>query len=197
MPIKIFSLPPQGAAKFIEPFQKVVREFPHTTMNLASPEILSFHYKNWIENIVPKLVKKYSLNFNHRNTPFKTILGLIPSRSESSLHTLREAGSVSLDISALWKSHEDAMRAIQFLGEKLRHVYLSNVHRNVPYSPLSTGVLPVESFLTKLKRNNYRGDFTLKISPENLREGDDERMLEIIRASKEFFEKYFTNVGEQ
>ncbi len=83
------------------------------------------------------------------------------------------------------------MRAASFLAEKMQHVYVSNVNHGKMYSPLPVGILPVESFLTKLARENYRGDFTIKISPENMFEGDDERMLKTIKESKEFYERYF------
>ena len=56
---------------------------------------------------------------------------------------------------------------------------------------MAQGVLPVESFLTKLARENYRGDFTLKIAPSYMHEGNDARMKEVIQESKDFFEKYF------
>lgn len=189
--IKAFSLPNRDGDKYMAVFERVVAEFPGSLINLASPEVFSYSYKRWLDFTVPRLVKRHRLIFARRNTPFKTIFGFVPARSESSLHELRGKGDVSLDLSALWKSTEDIMRSASFLAEKLQHVYLSNVNHGLMYSPLPTGILPVESFLTKLARENYRGMFTLKIAPENMHEGDDQRMLKTLKESKEFFEKYF------
>jgi sugar phosphate isomerase/epimerase len=196
MPIRVFSLPAENADKFIDALEKVIPHFPRTTLNLASPEIFSFRYKTWIEQRVPRLVQEFGLKFNWKSMPIKTIMGVVPTRSEGSIHQLKEKGSVSLDMVALWQSHEDVMRAINFLGSNLQHVYLGNVNKGLMYTPLSIGELPVESMLTKLARESFRGEFTLKISPQNLREGHDEKLLEILRESKTFVDRYFTAVVE-
>ena len=191
--IKIFSLPSNDPLPYISAFEKIVAEFSGSTINMASPEMFSFGYKNWIENGLPRLVKRHRLIFNRRNMPFKTFLGVIPTRSEGSLYTLREKGDVSLDLPALWQSNEDIMRAASFLAEKMQHVYLGNVHHGKMYTPLPQGILPIESFLNKLARENYLGDFTLKFNPQSVHEGHDDKMLEVINESKQFFEKYFTS----
>lgn len=191
MPIKAFSLPTRGGEKYINAFEKVVPEFQGVMINLASPEILSFSYKKWMENSVPQLCKRFRLQLNRVTMPTETILGIIPAREESSLHMLRQKGSVGVDLSALWKSSEDIMRVPDFLREKMKVVYLSNVRNGSMYASLPIGILPVESFLTKLSRDNFRGDFIIKLSPGNLHEGDEERMMEVLQESKEFFGKYF------
>ena len=140
---------------------------------------------------MPHLAKKYDLLFCRRNTPFKFYMGLFPQRSENSLFALREMGYVCLDVSALWMSKEEIMKSVKFLGNRLKHVYLSNVHNNSPYAPPRKGILPLESFLTKLAQVKFEGDFTIRIKPQKLREGDDEKMLEILIESRKFHEKYF------
>lgn len=191
LPVKAFSLPHRREEEFFEILHEVVKEFPGTTLNVSSPQSFSFKYKRWMNSIVPKLAKKYELKVNRRNVPFQLMFGMIPERTENSLFSLREKGAVCLDLSALWASKEEAMRSIAFLGDNLRHVYLSNVHRNTPYSPLPKGILPLESFLTKLKQSHYHGDFTLKIAPAELHEGDDAKVMETLVESREFFEEYF------
>ncbi len=191
MPIKAFSLPSKGADRFIDAFEKVVSKFEGTTINLSSPEILSFHYKKWMQNSVPQLCKRFRLKLNRITVPMETFLGILPARDESSLHMLRQKGDVAVDLSALWKNSEDIMRVPDFLRDKMKLVYLSNVRNGSMYSSLPIGILPVESFLTKLSRDNFRGDFIIKISPKNLHEGDWERMEEVMKDSKDFFKKYF------
>ncbi|MCF7812010.1 sugar phosphate isomerase/epimerase [Candidatus Gracilibacteria bacterium] len=196
MPIKAFSLPHKQEEDLIEGFQEVVKEFPKVHLNLNSPQSFAFKYKRWMENIAPKLCKKYDLKLNRRNAPFQLMFGMIPQRTENSLFSLRQKGFVCLDLSALWASKEEIMRSINFLGDKMRFVYLSNVHRNTPYSTLSNGILPLESFLTKLAKNRYQGNFTLKLSSKALHEGEDEKVLETLIDSRKFFEEYFKNVKD-
>jgi sugar phosphate isomerase/epimerase len=189
--IKAFTLTSKKEEDFIKIFQNVVKKFPETSINLNSAEVLSFKYKNWITKIAPALAKKYNLEFNRKNSVFKTFFGIFPSRSENSLYSLRDAGKVCLDLSALWASKEEIMRSLQFLGKDLQHIYLSNVNKSTLYYPPQTGILPIESFLTRLKQNNFEGDFTIKITPKLCREGQDEKVIEILVESRKFFEKYF------
>jgi sugar phosphate isomerase/epimerase len=189
--ITILSLPATGADEFIEAFERVAAEFPGVMINVFSPEVFSSRYKAWMQKSLPQLCQRYRLRMNRVTAPFKTVLGVMPTRTEGSMHALREAGEVSVDLIALWKSNEDIMRAPGFLREKMRHIYLSNAQGGQGYTSLPHGVLPVESFLTKLAREDYRGDFTLKIAPQHMHEGNDDRMLAVLKESKEFFEKYF------
>ncbi len=189
--IAIISLPATGAENLIEAFERVVEAFPGVMVNVYSPEMFSSQYKSWMQKSLPQLCQRYRLRMNRVTAPFKTVLGIVPTRTEGSMYSLREAGDVSVDVIALWKSNEDIMKAPGFLREKLKHIYLSNAQGGNGYMPLPHGVLPVESFLTKLARENYRGDFTIKISPSHMYEGNDDRMKEVLRESKVFFEKYF------
>lgn len=189
--IKAFCLPTKASKEVLKGFQDTVKEFPNSTLNLVPSQSFSFTYKKWLEIIAPKLAQKYDLHINFRNLPLNLILGMIPSNSENSLHALREQGTVCLDVSAVWSSKQDLMRTIPFLGDRLKCVYLSNVYRNVPYGVLDNGVLPLESFLTKLKQRNYNGDFVLRLSPKALHEGDDDRLCDVLTDSKSFIDQYF------
>ena len=191
LPIRAISLPNNNAEKFIEPFEKMIGEFPGMVVNIASPETFASKHKKWMEVSLPRIVKRHRLLFNLRNAPVKTMFGVIPSRTKSTLLDLRQSGDVCLDLPAIWKNQQDIMRAASFLAEKMQHVYLGNVNHGLMYTPLPVGLLPIESFLTKLARENYRGLFTLKIDPKNMKEGSDAEMLKIIRESKDLFEKYF------
>jgi sugar phosphate isomerase/epimerase len=192
MPIRAFSLPNEDADQYLVAFEKVVAGFGGKTINLAPPDVFSFKYKRWIENAVPRFSKRHRLTFNRRNVPSKPYLGLIPSRSQSSLQALRNAGDVCLDLPACRSNGDDIMQAAGILAEKLQHVNLGNVHHGIMYAPLTLGDLPVESFLTKLSREGYRGDFTLKLNPKSMHAGDDEQMTKVLKESYDFFFKYFT-----
>jgi len=86
------------------------------------------------------------------------------------------------------------MRAIKILGNSLKHVYLSNLFQNRKYSLPQKGILPVESFLTKLAKKNWQGDFTLRVSAKQLFEGNEEKMIEQMIECRKFYEEYFENI---
>ena len=191
LPVKAFSITPKYEEDLATPFQYTVREFEGITMNLIPAQVLSFKYKKWMDEIVPKLARKYNLTACRRNVPTEAMLGFLPNRSDNSVTALRQAGNVCLDLTALALSNEDIMKALQEAGTSLKHVYLSNVHRKMPYSAPMHGVLPLESFLTKLARKDYRGNFTLYVKPKELAEGDDAQVLAKMIEAREFIEKYF------
>jgi len=192
-PVKAFSITRNQEEDLSTVFQHTVREFEGSTMNLVPAAMLSFKYKKWMEEIVPKLARKYNLTACRRNVPMETMLGFLPNRSDNSVAALRQAGLICLDLTALAKSNEDIMKALQEAGTSLKHVYLSNVYQNAPYSSPVHGVLPLESFLTKLARSDYHGNFTLYVSAKELKEGNDEMVLAKMVEAREFFEKYFVD----
>ena len=191
VPIKAFALESKGEESILEPFQHTVREFPGATLNLAPAKVLSFAYKAWMSDLIPRLARKYDLRVCRRNVSNKVMFGFIPERTASSLVDVKEAGNVCLDLTVVGLANEEIIRLIPFLGEKLKVVYLSNLQRNMPYSLPQNGVLPVESFLTKLAQVRFRGDFVLRVNPAQLAEGEDEKVVELLIESREFFEKYF------
>ncbi len=192
IPIKAFTIITKKEEILTIPFQNTVREFPETVINLISPKLFSYKYKKWLETLVPKLAKKYNLLFCRRNISLQTFLGFIPQYTDNSLFILKEKGMVCLDLSALASTNEEIMKNISFLGNKLGHIYLSNVMRHIPYSLPQKGILPIESFLTKLAHTRYKYNFSLLVDPTVLYEGDDKKVLEKLIESREFFEKYFT-----
>jgi len=196
IPIRAFALSQKNEENFTKPLEKLVHAFPGSTLNLNSAQTLSFKYRNWLKKEIPRLAQKFHLQICRKNAPFKLLMGIVPSRGENSLLALREKGSVCLDLSALWISREEIMRTIPFFGDSLKHVYLSNVSKGRPYTFPDSGVLPIESFLTRLGQRQFSGDFTMKISPKHLPGGDDEKIVQLLTQSREFFEKYFVKPQE-
>ncbi|MCK5461204.1 sugar phosphate isomerase/epimerase [Candidatus Gracilibacteria bacterium] len=191
LPIKAFSLSEKHEESLTQAFQKTVREFPETIITLNPPQVLSFEYKKWLNKIVPKLAQKYDLIFCRKNVPSKSVMGFLPARSDNSIYVLKEKGYVALDLTALASSNEDIMHSIRVLGNHLKHVYLSNVARNELYSLPQSGILPIESFLTKLAQKKYRGTFSVKVSPKQLLEGEEDKVVEKMIEVRKFYEKYF------
>ncbi|MEK7085803.1 MAG: hypothetical protein AAB953_02205, partial [Patescibacteria group bacterium] len=60
--------------------------------------------------------------------------------------------------------------------------------------PPQEGIMPLESFLTKLKQDRYPGAVAIKILPKFLHAGDDERVIDELKKAKKYYDKYYTNV---
>lgn len=195
--VKGFCMQPGKEEDLIEPFEKVLSFFEGTMINLNTQGTLSFQYRKWIKNKVPSLSRQYNLLVNRRNMPNKNIFGLIPERTGNSRYELRETGNVCLDLSAFWASNKQVMGTVGYFGDTLKHLYISNVHNGVFYMPLTKGILPLESYFTKLAQSHYRRDFTLKIASQNLPQGNEEEMVHMLQESKKFFDQYFVASQEK
>jgi hypothetical protein len=55
------------------------------------------------------------------------------------------------------------------------------------------GILPLESFLTKLKQDNFPGSISIKVNPKYISAGNDEKVIKHLKDTKAYYDKYFTN----
>lgn len=188
---------------------KVVRTFPNSTIKQSSlaleiaqdvgakvvvlepPRIFDFKYKSWLKDDVPKLRKKYELNIALKNSPSEYTWGFLPGRSMSSVADLQNFQQVCLDVSNLYGKNQDLMRVYDVLKPHMKHVHLSNVNKGKEGSLLHEGIMPLESFLTKLKKDEYKGHLSLVVRPRALGVGDDRILVRSLEKSVEFVRKYY------
>jgi hypothetical protein len=83
------------------------------------------------------------------------------------------------------------MRAYASLKGTLVMIHFSNVHKGKPHSLPQEGVLPLESLLTKLKKDNYKNAISLIVDPRVLNVGNDEKLLATLKEIKDFYQKFF------
>ena len=69
------------------------------------------------------------------------------------------------------------MRAYQSVKKHLTFIHLSNWHKNNEHWLLHEGLLPLESFLTKLAKDGYEGPISLKLNLENIGEGQSQTSI--------------------
>ena len=112
----------------------------------------------------------------------------------SNTEDLKSFKHISLDTAKLGEERKDIMRAYTAFKKYLVHIHLSNVFHGKKYAPPSEGIMPLESFLTKLKQDKYPGAISMKILPKYLHAGDDEKLLEEMGKAKKYYEKYYLKV---
>lgn len=192
--VKAFSLAQGQEEALFKAFQYTAREFSKSHLNLAPPKAFGSRYKQWMEEIVPRMAHKYNLVPCRKNVISSNRIGIIPSRQNSSLSELRDAGNVCLDISAMAVSNQEILRSIPYFEDSLKHIYLSNFYKEQPYSMPDQGILPLETFLSKLAENKFKGWITLKVDPVQIGEGDDEKVLDNMKRAIKFYKTYFEKV---
>ena len=98
---------------------------------------------------------------------------------------------VALDCSMVSSKKDDLIRFYEDVKKLLVHVHISNVRRHKEYSLPNEGILPLESFLKKLKNNKFNEAISVRVRPKELEAGDDEKVLKKLKSIKKFIEDYY------
>jgi sugar phosphate isomerase/epimerase len=161
------------------------------TVVLEPPKFFDFSYKKWMRDEAPGLRKKYGIQLALKNGPAEYMWGIVPGRSMNSIPDLQKFQQVCLDTSYLYGKKLDLMRAYELIKKYLVHVHLSQVLRGKEHSFPTTGIMPLESFLTRLGKDSYSGSISLLVKPKELMVGNDEKCLALLTKARKFCEKYY------
>lgn len=194
IPVLSISTPPTSSAKKIQAAVDMAKELGTKIIVIQPPKIFDFQYANWLKNEIPKLRQRESISIALENAPSESFLGIIPEHSMNNVIDLKKFKHVCIDTTRIATKKEDLIRIYKALKPFLVHVHLSNVKNGIPYSPPQAGILPVESFLTKLKQDGFPGAISMKLNPKFLNVGEDEKVLKELAELKEFYTTYFTNI---
>lgn len=155
------------------------------------PKFFNRKYASWLKNEVPKIRKKENLSIALENASNKTFLGIIPEYAMNNLNELRNFKHACIDTSRIAQKKEDLMRAYNILKSYLVHIHLSNMHRNRAYYRPDEGMLPLESFLAKLRQDDFKGAISIKVNPKYIQAEDEQKMKKNLTEIKKFYEKFF------
>lgn len=194
LPVLAVSAPKQIASKRVVDLATLTKEIGAKVLILQPPKITDFKLASWYKREIPKLREKEFLSIALENAPAGTFLGFIPEHAMGSTEDLRSFKHISLDTARIGEQRKDLMRAYTAFKKFLVHIHLSNLYKGQKYAPPQEGIMPLESFLTKLKQDRYPGAISLKILPKYIQAGDDEKVLEELKRSKDYFDKYYTKV---
>ena len=194
MPVHAVSAPKNIAEKKIKQISKMAKRINAKVLVLQPPKILNFKLAAWLKKEVPKLREKEFLSIAMENAPAGTFLGFIPEHAMSNTLELKKFKHISLDTARIGEKRKDLMRAYNSFKKFLVHIHLSNLYRGKKYAPPQEGIMPLESFLTKLKQDGYPGALSIKVLPKHLHAGEDERVIEELKRAKKYYEKYYANV---
>lgn len=194
IPIQAVSAPKQTSAKRVKEVVLLAKEVGAKVVILQPPKILNFRLASWLKKEVPKLREKEFLSIAMENAPAGTFLGFIPEHAIANAEELKKFKHISLDTARIGEQRKDLIRVYTSFKKYLVHVHLSNLYHGKKYALLQEGIMPLESFLTKLKQERYPGAISLKVLPKFLHAGEDEKVIEELERAKKYYDKYYTNV---
>lgn len=183
--------PENGTQKSVEHVVDMAIYLKCPVVVVSSPKLTDFKYTRWLKKEAPLLRKKKHIELALSNSGGKTLLGFLPERALNNVADLKKFGRVSLDTSMTSSKKQDLIRFYEKLRKLIVHIHLSNVRRRKEYSLPNDGILPLESFLKKLKDNKYEGAISIRVRPAELDAGDDEKVIKKLKKVKKFVEDYF------
>ncbi len=191
MPIMALHAPTNGAQKSVEHTIRMAEFLGCPMVVITPPRLLDFKFTSWLKKEVPGLRKKKNIQIALANANGNTILGFLPERALNNLEALKKFGMVALDTSSTVSKKWDLMRIYEHLRKLVVHIHLSNVRYHREYSLPNEGILPLESLLKKLKKDNFKGAISVLVRPSELNAGDDLDVVKKLKHVKKFVEEYF------
>jgi sugar phosphate isomerase/epimerase len=191
LPVVALHAPENGTQKSVEHVVEMAIYLKCPVVVITPPKLTDFKFTRWVKKEAPLLRKKKHIQLALANAGGKTMLGFLPERALNNVSDLKKFGMVTLDTSMTSSKKEDLIRFYEHLKKLVVHVHLSNVRRRKEYSLPNEGILPLESFLKKLKDNNFKGAISVRVRPAELSAGDDEKVLKTLKKVKDFIEDYF------
>lgn len=192
LPVRAIRTFPDSTIKKSEVVLDIAGKVGAKVVVLQPPRFFDFKYKDWMKKQVPAYRKKYGMKIALMNGPSEYLWGILPGRAMNSIPDLQNFKEVCLNVSNLYGKKLDLMRAYEIMKPYLAHVHLSNVFRGKEHSLLHEGIMPLESFLTKLKKDKYAHDLSLVVRPKALAAGDDKILMRSLKQSKDFYDKYMS-----
>jgi len=192
LPILALHSPTNGSAKSVEHVVEMAVYLNCPVVVITPPKLLDFAFANWLKKEVPHLRKKKHVQIALVNAPGKTLLGFLPDRTMNSLSDLKKFGMAALDCSSTTsKKWGNLMSVYEHLKKLVVHVHLSNIKNHKEYALPNEGILPLESFLRKLKTSDYKGAISIRVRPSELAAGEDEQVVEKLKKAKEFVDEFY------
>jgi len=192
LPIVALHSPVNGTEKSVQHVIDMAVYLKCPVVVITPPKLTDFKFTKWLKKKVPHLRKKKHIEISLVNAPGKTILGFLPAHAMNSVAEMKKFGMVTLDCSSTSsKKWGNLMSIYDNLHKLIVHVHLSNINKHKEYSLPNEGVLPLESFLRKLKAKDYKGVLSIRVRPSELNAGDDEKVVSTLKKIKSFVDEFF------
>lgn len=177
---------------FIDKILAMAALFQSQVVNFLPPHFSDKNI-NWYKEYLPKIKKSSSIAIAVQNVEAKLLFFIIPARRNASLIEIKK---ITWDTTFDLSNSNDIIKDYQFLGNSIKNIYLSDTEIEKKWLMLGkssgwTSYLPIESLLMKLKANSYNWLLTIKIDPKELWAWNEDLVINNLKASISYIEKYF------
>lgn len=177
---------------FIDKILAMAALFQSQVVNFLPPHFSDKNI-NWYKEYLPKIKKSSSIAIAIQNVEPKFLFFIIPARRNASLIEIKK---ITWDTTFDLSNSNDIIKDYQFLGNSIKNIYLSDTEIEKKWLMLGkssgwTSYLPIESLLMKLKANSYNWLLTIKIDPKELWAWNEDLVINNLKASISYIEKYF------
>ena len=155
------------------------------------PPLMDFQFIQWMKSELPLLQKRNELIVAMVNAPSTSLLGFLPERAMNSFQSLNRFGAIALDLSSLATQRMDIIRVFNHFKKDIVTIFISNYHKGLTHMPLAEGVLPLESLLTKLKQNKFRGNLSVRLRSQLFAGKKVAEVVKKLVETREYIAKYF------
>ncbi|MBT5016371.1 sugar phosphate isomerase/epimerase [Candidatus Peregrinibacteria bacterium] len=190
LPIVAIQTPKATSKTKVEEAIRMAKKLGTRIIVIQPPKLLDVKLAKWLRSEIPKIRQKENISIALENASSKTMFGFIPEYAMASVGELKKFKHACLDTSRAAEKKEDVIRIYSALKKYLVHIHLSNIYRNKPYAPPETGSLPLESLLSKLKADKFKGAISIRVKPKNYHVGNEDKMMESLKSSLKFCRKY-------
>ena len=191
LPVLSITAPPTASSKKIKDIVDMAKELNSKVIIIEPPKLLNFKYIGWLRKEIPKIRQKEHISIALTNAPSRAFLGIFPEHAMGNIAEQKKFKHACIDTSRVADKKEDLIRIYRILKKYVVHIHLSNIYRGKKYNLPDEGVLPLESFLTKLQQDDYPGNISIKVLPKFLKAGNDEKVLKTLKEVKKFYDSYF------
>lgn len=190
LPVVAIQTPKITSKSKIEDAVRLAKKINARIIVIQPPKLFDVKLTSWLKKEIPKIRQQENISIALENASSKTVLGFLPEHAMNSLKDLKDFKHVCLDTSRTAEKKEDLIKVYNNLKKFLVHVHLSNVYKGKPYAAPEIGSLPIESFLSKLKGDDFKGSVSIRVKPKNYHVGNEDKLLEDMKSSIKFCRKY-------
>ncbi|MBP6085035.1 sugar phosphate isomerase/epimerase [Candidatus Gracilibacteria bacterium] len=190
LPIVSLSLPSDASPKRFQAALEIAEAGNIGLLNARAPLFTDIRYSQWFKNEIPKIQKRTKVKIAIENPPATTGF-FLPQYSLRNIEDLRRFDYICLDTCHLASQKLPLLRVYKIIRKRLEFVYISNFHNGLSNQPLDEGEIPLESFLTHLRKDNFTKPICIKFNLEAMGAGDKNKVMENLRRAKSFYEEYF------
>ncbi|PKL36286.1 hypothetical protein CVV38_00035 [Candidatus Peregrinibacteria bacterium HGW-Peregrinibacteria-1] len=191
LPIPTITAPLNSTPEQIELIIKLAEALNSKIIVLQNPRALTSKTSDWLLKNITNLQTKHNIAIAIENSSTQYFLGIFPKNTTTSEDDIKIFKHFSLNTTRLGERGQDLFNIFDQVKQYLAHVRLANYDKKRKYTPLTSGNLPLEGFLAKLKQHNYQGPISIQIAPPFLKAGDNKTVIKNLIAAKKFHEQYF------